>query len=278
MIPKADANDFAGRFREIISDPLNLLIERVPDAGLVRDGLVTLHNGLRVPVAGPGSYYGDFSAILVVNRGVHEPLEEFVFQQMLLAAPAAPVMLELGAYWAHYSMWLKSRRPGARAIMVEPESANLAAGKSNFALNGMKGEFHQGYVAKGSFEVDRFVERHELESIDILHSDIQGFEVEMLDGADALLRRRGPSYVFVSTHSQDLHRAVADRLAGHGYRVEVSADFDHDTTSFDGLVFATSPAVPPLFPGFTTLGRERICTSAARERIDYLSRVINPHA
>jgi len=28
-LPKAAANDFLGRFREVISDPLNLLIERV---------------------------------------------------------------------------------------------------------------------------------------------------------------------------------------------------------------------------------------------------------
>ena len=30
MMDKAAASDFLGRFREIISDPLNLLIERVP--------------------------------------------------------------------------------------------------------------------------------------------------------------------------------------------------------------------------------------------------------
>ena len=50
------AHDYAGRFREVISDPLNLLIERVPDAGFVEDGLVTLHNGVRAPIEGKGAY------------------------------------------------------------------------------------------------------------------------------------------------------------------------------------------------------------------------------
>lgn len=51
-----------------------------------------LHNGLKVPFAGNDSYYGGFSSILVMNRGVHEPLEEFVFQQVLKRLPALPNM------------------------------------------------------------------------------------------------------------------------------------------------------------------------------------------
>jgi hypothetical protein len=97
---KAQADDLLGRFREVISDPLNLLIERVPMAGLVEQGEVYLHNGNRVPLSGEGAYYGAFSQLLIVNRGVHEPLEEFVFQQLLKSLGEAPVMLELGAYWA----------------------------------------------------------------------------------------------------------------------------------------------------------------------------------
>ena len=91
MLPKAASGDFLGRFREVISDPLNLLIERVPMAGFLDGNQVYLHNGLRVPVAGPGAYYGPFSQLLVINRGVHEPLEEFVFQEVLKCLPEAPV-------------------------------------------------------------------------------------------------------------------------------------------------------------------------------------------
>ena len=65
MPPKADSGDFLGRFREVVSDPLNLLIERVPMAGFLDGNQVYLHNGLRVPIAGPGAYYGSFSQLLV---------------------------------------------------------------------------------------------------------------------------------------------------------------------------------------------------------------------
>jgi hypothetical protein len=38
-------------------------------------------------------------------------------------------MIELGAYWAHYSMWLKLVHPDASVHLVEPELANLQVGK-----------------------------------------------------------------------------------------------------------------------------------------------------
>ena len=74
------ASRFDERFREIIADPVNLLINRVPEAGFVdAEGMVVLHNGNRVPLHGPTSYYGNFSDILIINRGFHEPLEEYCF-------------------------------------------------------------------------------------------------------------------------------------------------------------------------------------------------------
>ncbi len=271
--PPAKATDFPGRFREIVSDPLNLLIERVPRAGVVEDGLVTLHNGVRVPFQGAGAYYGEFSQILVINRGVHEPLEEYVFQEMLRRLPKRPLMLELGAYWGHYSMWLKTARPKARVILVEPELKSLKAGQANFERNGMAGEFIQAMVGTGEFEVDRFMQAQGLERLDVLHSDIQGFEGQMLEGAAGCLGRHGADYVFVSTHSKKLHRQVLERLRGHGYRVEVSSDVAAETTSFDGLVFATSPNIAPLLPGFQPLGREEISLSGSADLVRYLKEV-----
>ena len=64
MRNKAKGNDFIGRFREIVSDPLNLLIKRVPEAGFVSGKNVFLHNGLKVSFAGKYAYYDKFSSIL----------------------------------------------------------------------------------------------------------------------------------------------------------------------------------------------------------------------
>lgn len=274
MQPKASAEDFLGRFREIISDPLNLLIRRVPNAGFVEDNLVYLHNGLRVPLSGPNAYYGEFSSILVANRGVHEPLEEFVFQEVLERLPRAPVMVELGAYWGHYSMWLKTARPEAAVRLIEPDAASLQAGVENFKLNGLKGKFLQAFVGKGHFQVDRYLKEQGLSKVDILHSDIQGYEVEMLEDCSDSLSNRVIDYLFISTHSQELHQRTTELLGQSDYRVEIESDFDYGTTSFDGFVFASSPAVKPRFKEFVPISRVRIAQTQPAGMLEYLSKVV----
>ena len=268
--PKAASADFLGRFREVISDPLNLLIERVPRAGFIEGNEVYLHNGNRVPISGPAAYYGPFVQLLVLNRGVHEPLEEYVFQELLKRLPPTPLMIELGAYWAHYSMWLKKMRPAARTIMVEPDANNLAAGRANFLRNGFEGEFIQAEVAKGRWELDSFLNARGLSHLDILHADIQGFEAELLEGARAALGRAAIDYLFISTHSQALHHLVTGQVGQFGYRVEVSSDFDNESTSFDGFVFAASPRVSKIFNEFTHTGRTKIAAMGANHLVEAL--------
>ncbi len=265
---KAADADFMGRFREVISDPLNLLIRRVPAAGTVDGSEVYLHNGNRVPLEGAGAYYGGFSQILVLNRGVHEPLEEYVFQEVLKNLPESPFMIELGAYWAHYSMWLKAVQPHSTVIMIEPDPGCLAAGRSNFSRNGYQGEFIQAAVGKGWWEADAFFGSRGLVHVDVLHADIQGYEVEMLEGARTTLDRAAVDYLFISTHSQELHQQVVSRLGEHGYRVEVSSDFDNETTSYDGFVFASSPRATRVFGDFGFAGRTRIALSDANDLVE----------
>jgi uncharacterized protein YecA (UPF0149 family) len=72
----------------------------------------------------------------------------------------------------------------------------------------------------------------------------------------------------VSTHSQALHQRITSGLAGHGYRVEVSSDFENDTTSFDGFVFAASRQAKPIFREFLPLGRTRIAASRADDIVE----------
>ncbi|WJR66045.1 FkbM family methyltransferase [Neorhizobium sp. CSC1952] len=266
------AEIYIERYREIISDPLNLLIEKDPYAGYVDKNLVTLHNGNRVPIEGDLAYYKEFSDILIINRGVHEPLEEFCFQQMLkkLKKPS-PLMLELGSYWAHYSMWLLKTHVSARCYMVEPDQTNIECGINNFKINNYKGEFIKSFVGKSSFQVDEFMREKAFDSLDILHSDIQGYEVEMLEGATGLLSRKGASYVFISTHSQQLHNNVEQVMSEFGYRIEVSSDFDRCTTSYDGFVLASSPDVEPVFGHFNPMGRTEIVSSTSSDLARFIA-------
>src|SRR5262249_23040885 len=201
------------------------------------------------------------SQLLIVNRGVHEPLEEYIFQELLKRLPRAPRMIELGAYWAHYSMWLKKARPEAENIMVEQDPSYLAVGRHNFARNGFVGEFIQAVVSHQGWQLDHFLRGRGLHHVDVLHVDIDGSEVEMMGGARDGLRNAHIDYLFISTHSQQKHHQIVEQLKEFDYRVEVTSDFDHETTSFDGLLFASSPRAKPLFSEFKTLGRAALATS-----------------
>lgn len=274
---KAAGVDFLGRFREVVSDPLNLLIERDPRAGMVEEGLVWLHNGNRVPFEGKQAYYGRFSDLLVVNRGVHEPLEEFVFQELMRVIPEEPTMVELGAYWGHYSMWLKRVRPRSKVTLVEPEKKNLSIGKSNFRRNGYEGDFIQSFVSRERFTVDQFLKDRGYARLDILHSDIQGFEVEMLEGCSESFRRRLIDYAFISTHSETLHHQVVAALSDARMRVEISSNCKEETTSGDGFVFAIRAELPEMFPNFHPVGRRDILRSAPEKLVDYVSTTLREH-
>src|SRR5258707_487821 len=95
--------DWTTRIREGVAAPDNQFIPRCPEAGQLADAQLIMHNGLRV---GALSYAGEGNRDLIVaNRGVHEPQEERVFQEALKFMPKGATMLELGSFWAFYSMW-----------------------------------------------------------------------------------------------------------------------------------------------------------------------------
>lgn len=236
------------------------------------DDFVILHTGLKVPFSGPQSYYQDFSKILVINRGVHEPLEEYVFQQLINILPDNPSMIELGSYWAHYSMWLKSKRPNAKVSMVEPDPVAMKVGVFNFEHNGFDGEFINQFVGNGQFEIDSHIEAKGVNHLDVLHCDIQGYELEMLNGANRSLLSRKINYLLISTHSQKLHLSACEILKSYGYRLEVQSDYDNDTTSLDGFIFASSPNAKTVFNEFEPMGRRALATAKYDQILNYLNK------
>lgn len=266
---------FTERFRDIISDPVNLLIERNPAAGyLTESGNYILHNGIQVPASGLGAYYGSFSEIFMLNRGVHEPLEEFVFQELLRAqtSECSLSMLELGAYWGHYSMWFKSSFPQLEVWLVEPNPDNLAVGQSNFTANGLNGNFICEAVTNTGFSVDNFIRETRAPGGFLLHSDIQGAEVEMLRNAKASLDSKEIKYAFISTHSDDLHQTCLEILREFDYEVEIDSDFESHTTSFDGLIVARAKSEPSFLNDFQPIGRTEILQISRENLVEYISK------
>lgn len=229
------------RFRDVLSDPNNSRIPRDPHAGEIRDGAVVMHNGLLVRL---GGYYDRFSDILLMNRGVHEPQEEAVFAEVLTKIPAGGTMLELGSYWAFYSLWFFARIPGARCYMVEPHPERIKAGMHNFKLNRSTGDFVQaGIGGNNGITVDGFLKDKRIAALDILHSDIQGAELEMLRGAAESMRAGRIRYFFISTHSQDIHLSCLKLLEESGYEIIASADYEKQTFCYDGIIVAKHHSV-----------------------------------
>jgi hypothetical protein len=159
-------------------------------------------------------------------------------------------------------MWLKKVRPRASVILVEPDPAHLAAGLANFKRNGFAGEFIQAAVGRGQLQVDAFRAGRQLGRLDILHVDIQGYEVEMLEGCACTPAERRVDYLFVSTHSQTLHEQVVTMLNRFGYRIELSSDFDRETTANDGLVFASNLGARQIFHDFRPIGRTELAETS----------------
>lgn len=236
------------RIENVLAAPDNARIPRVANAGVLKRGIQTMHNGLNVYA---GSYYGpEFSQMFLHSKGVHEPQEEFAFQEVLKQIAPGGTMIEMGAYWSFYSMWFNKAIPAAKNLMIEPEALNLAHGKRHFRLNNMKGVFDRGYVGKEfidasvpTYSLDYLIAKYRLSSIQILHSDIQGFELDMLEGASESFKNDLIDYTFISTHSNDLHYACIEKLKAYNHQIICEADLD-TSYAYDGLILSCSPRLP----------------------------------
>jgi len=185
---------------------------------------------------------------LTANRGVHEPQEEVVFREVLKDVPEGGTMIELGAYWAFYSMWFAKEVKDARCYMIEPDEANRRLGQRNFAANGLVGKFFDGDVRPGGFRLDRFMARNEIDFATIVHADIQGAERCLLEDSSDLLESRRVGQFFISTHSQKLHCVCQRIFEEHGYLILASADFDDGTYCHDGVLVSRAPNIGGIEP------------------------------
>ena len=82
-------------------------IPKVENAGevIIENGqrVQIMHNGLRVIA---GAYYGDWMLEIIQRLGGHhEPQEEAAFHAVMQQMGPQATMLELGGFWAYYSLW-----------------------------------------------------------------------------------------------------------------------------------------------------------------------------
>jgi hypothetical protein len=226
-------------------------LDKVPDAGKVRQGLLVMHNGIRVlPTAYQGYGHGKLMGRAL---GIHEAQEERLFRDIIQQLPTGSSMMELGSYWAYYSLWFQQVITNARTFAVEPKLSHLNYGKRHFEINSFEGEFLQAGIGSESSQqgqlrivtIDELMTSFALEKLSILHSDIQGFELDMLKGAEKALKTYAIDFFFISTHSDSLHEACLTHLCAANYKI-----LDHylisESWNPDGLIVAQSPMIPEI--------------------------------
>jgi len=243
-IARGWSKNFGLRIQDVQSARDNQHVPHVSDAGRIIDGQLVMHNGIRIT---PGSYVDErMTELLQQNRGVHEPQEEAAFATVLSWLKSnglkSYTMIELGAYWAFYSIWFKTTLPNSNCFCVEPNETNLNWGRRNFDTNGQVADFTWAYVGSSPNEghpptisVDSFIQAKQIKHVHILHSDIQGYELEMLRGARNSFDRRMIDYVFISTHRHFLHYRCLDQLRRDGFKILADADL-LESHSLDGLI------------------------------------------
>jgi FkbM family methyltransferase len=242
-------------------------IPKVPDAGSVRPTpggpVQVMHNGVLIA---EGCYYGEWmTEIIRTLHGHHEPQEERVFHEIaerVASDTEAPVMIELGAFWAYYSLWMLQRVPATRAILVEPDPNNLEVGRANLALNGRHAELVQAAVGATpapprpftcesdgmtrqvpTESVRSLLEQLAVDRIDILLADVQGAEVAAVAGVADLLAGR-VRFLLVSTHHHLIsgdpltHERCLAALRAAGAHV-IAEHTVAESFSGDGLIAAS---------------------------------------
>ncbi len=250
-------------------------LPRVPGAGEVfeQDGVRVqrMFNGVLVE---EGAYFGDFNTPIIRGlRGVHEPQEEPVVHAILGrlveerdagTLSRRPFAIELGSFWAYYSIWFCQALPDAHVVAMEPDPAFLDVGRRNADLNHVADRitFVHGAVSdqKGAIPFvaesdgqEYTVPAHDLASlmstagvdeVDVVFCDIQGFETPMLSQSAALLASGAVRFVVMSTHHSSISgdplthqkaRSVIEGLGGH----IIAEHTVSESFSGDGLIVAS---------------------------------------
>lgn len=186
---------------------------------------------------------------------------------------AEPVMVEIGSWWAFWSLSFRHMFPRGRNILLELGKRHLSVGLKNFALNGFDethywGGFHLGFSnvyeevvrdsnydfpeIKGEYwdrsilgtktgpEIE-FIDVYSIErlnEIDLLHLDIQGSEYPLINSLHLnypwILNDKINNLV-IATHAQSFHHELLALLTNI-YKFEVVAVEPFGTVGGDGML------------------------------------------
>jgi FkbM family methyltransferase len=208
------------------------------------------------------------------KRNVHEAEEEDIFVEILRSLPPDGCFLDIGSAIGYYPLLAKRVVPGLVVHAVEPLELHRQRFLENVALNGLtRGDFtiHEeaisSSVGRASFRedgygsgiqrtsgtvrakpscvldvwtttLDRLLERIG-RHVHLCQMDVQGHELDVLEGARRTLESGGITTFLIGTHSPRLHRRCMALLTDHGY--EILHDLYDTQEQPDGILAARRP-------------------------------------
>jgi hypothetical protein len=218
-----------------------------------------MHNGLRMIADG---YCGEWMTRLIgLCRGHHEPQEERVFHEIVSRLPDDATMIELGGWWAFYTLWFLQHHPARRGLVIEPDHLHRAVGEANARRNNLAPVFITGFAGATAappmpfatesgeqvriprLAVPQLMEDNGIERLDLLHCDAQGAELDVLQSCVPLFRSQRICFVIVSTHHWSIsgdpltHQRCLELIGDCGGRLVAEHDV-HESFSGDGLIAA----------------------------------------
>ena len=122
------------------------------------------------------------------------------------------------------------KNKNVKSIMVEPYEPYLVRGVEHFEINDYSGIFlnksignewvaHHTNFDGEIISVDEIIEEYKLDELSVLHSDIDGSEINMLHGCERSFLNKKIKYAFILTHGLKTHLECLDIISKYDYNI-----------------------------------------------------------
>ena len=158
-----------------------------------------------------------------------------------------PIMIELGCFWALWSIIFRKKFPNGKTIILEGDKNKLDVGISNLNKNNIDIlKYYHNTISRdfsdSSFNpkvndigLDKIIIENNITHIDLLHADIQGSEIRLIDDIIILLSSRKISNIIIATHSTEIHNTILDKLSSINLELTIN-DIKYSHKKHDGEI------------------------------------------
>ena len=158
-----------------------------------------------------------------------------------------PIMIELGCFWALWSIIFRKKFPNGKTIILEGDENKLDVGISNLNKNNIDIlKYYHNTISRdfsdssfnpnvNDISLDNIIIENNITHIDLLHADIQGSEIRLIDDILILLSNRKITNIIIATHSTEIHNTILDKLGSLNLELTIN-DIEYSHKKHDGEI------------------------------------------